>query len=38
MGLLARTLLPKIGLLEQLELAPVALLERMLLPIIGLLG
>ena len=38
MGLLAWTLLPKIGLLEQTELAPSGTLERILLPIIGLLG
>ena len=38
MDLLAQTLLPKIGLPEQIELASVGLFEQILLPIIGLLG
>ena len=37
-GFLAWTLLPKIALLEQIELVPTVLLKWILLPIIGLLG
>ena len=37
-GWLARTLLPKTGLLGQMEPAPTSLLEQILLPIIGLLS